>query len=187
METRGSQKKETVWTLADTVTLLRIPAAILTVWALHFGRWYALGGIFVIGLTDFLDGRIARRFGLVTDLGGMLDGLIDKLTALIVVLGFAYHGLLEPWHIPLFLTRDLLVGIGVGLLALFRIRRPHYRSRPLGKMVSWVQVFTVIAALFEFYTVVFVWCIFGLSLAAVTDYGLQALRESEKGEEGQAA
>ena len=49
--------------------------------------------IVVSGLTDFFDGKIARKFGMVTDIGKMLDPIADKITigAIIISLAYKYH------------------------------------------------------------------------------------------------
>ncbi len=58
--------------------------------ALHGGPYWPIYLVIVLsGLTDFLDGKIARRFNMVTDLGKMLDPIADKVTIGAIILSLA--------------------------------------------------------------------------------------------------
>jgi cardiolipin synthase (CMP-forming) len=74
----------------------------------------ALITLVVAGVTDFLDGFLARRLHQVTRLGKLLDPLADRLTILTATLGLAYRGFLPLWLVLLVLARDvcmLVLGI----------------------------------------------------------------------------
>lgn len=72
--------KNSDWTLANIVSLCRL-AGIPLLWLFVFqGRYEWVGtGIFILLLTDFLDGLLARSLNQVTELGAKLDSLADNL------------------------------------------------------------------------------------------------------------
>ncbi len=67
--------------------------------------WLVLGS----GLSDFLDGWVARRWQVQSWQGGLLDGIADKLFILCVLITFVAAGKFSVWWIPALLARDLLV------------------------------------------------------------------------------
>lgn len=79
----------------------------------------AMAVLFLSCLTDFLDGKIARKFDMVTDFGKMLDPIADKLTqgALAVALTFHYPDMV--WVFLLFLAKEIYMGI-MGMVLLHK-------------------------------------------------------------------
>lgn len=100
--------------IPNLLSCFRIVLIPLFVWryvtAQQPGHLYAAAGIVALsGLTDLLDGLIARRFGMVTQLGKALDPLADKLTqcALLVCL-LTRHPLIK-WLVVLFFVKEISV------------------------------------------------------------------------------
>ncbi|MBR4081668.1 MAG: CDP-diacylglycerol--glycerol-3-phosphate 3-phosphatidyltransferase [Clostridia bacterium] len=76
------------------------------------GLWWNLAAAAVYGVaafTDFLDGHIARKQGIVTDLGKFLDPVADKLLNLSAMIMLIHQGLLPAWIVVLILARELCV------------------------------------------------------------------------------
>ena len=93
--------KESFWqeyfSIPNIMGYFRIVLAVLYVWAFYMSLdgapyWPVIAIIVVSGLTDFFDGKIARKFHMVTDWGKMLDPIADKVTigAIILSLMFKY-------------------------------------------------------------------------------------------------
>ena len=87
-------KKEELWSLPNQLSYVRLLLIPLFVW-LYLGLDNHVAALVVIvfsGFTDVLDGHIARRYNMVTDLGKILDPAADKLTkaALLVCLSLRY-------------------------------------------------------------------------------------------------
>lgn len=77
----------------------------------------AAGLVFgVAAFTDMLDGKIARKYNLITNLGKFLDPLADKMLTTAAFLGFLAAGHLDVWAVMLILTREFMV-TSVRLLA----------------------------------------------------------------------
>jgi phosphatidylglycerophosphate synthase len=90
----------------NVLTALRIALAL----ALPFVPERAYGPVVVAaGLSDFLDGWIARRFHATSDLGALLDGVADKLFVLSAVLTLVLGGAMPWWQGAAVMSRDLVV------------------------------------------------------------------------------
>lgn len=75
-------------------------------------RYFIAGALFIIAsLTDFLDGYIARKYKMVTDLGKMLDAIADKFLVNSVLIILASQGLIHPIIPVIVVTRDTVVDI----------------------------------------------------------------------------
>lgn len=99
--------------LPNKLTVMRIVMAplflLLLFWEFPFHH-LAAGLVFgAAALTDMFDGRIARRRGLITNLGKFLDPLADKMLTTAAFLGFLAAGHLDVWAVMLILTREFLV------------------------------------------------------------------------------
>lgn len=76
---------------------------------------FVLAGILLLvsGITDCLDGFIARNFNMITDLGKVLDPLADKLTQVMTVFCLAVKGIRSMWVLfAVLVIKDLLMLIG---------------------------------------------------------------------------
>ncbi len=120
-----------VWTIPNLLSFIRI--LLIPLFAYLFLKENLLWAVFVLalsGLSDFFDGKIARRFNQVSALGKLLDPVADKLTqATIAVLLFYRffnannHTLkLFAWVFLLFIVKELVMLIGGGLMIYFGIR-----------------------------------------------------------------
>lgn len=98
--------------LLTVVRILLVPLILLLLARGEFGSalWLVLGA----GLTDFLDGYIARRFGLMTRLGGILDPLADKFLIVSSFVVLAWLGLVPWWLAIAIVGRDLVILTGAG-------------------------------------------------------------------------
>ena len=85
--------------------ILLIPAVLVLIHQRSFAAGFALAGW--VFLTDFLDGRLARKLGVVTQAGMILDPVADKLVAL-AMFGYLFAvGGVPGWYVLLIFVRDL--------------------------------------------------------------------------------
>lgn len=73
-------------------------------------KYFIAGGLFVIAsLTDFLDGMIARKYGLITNTGKMLDAIADKVLVNSVLIILAANGFINAIIPVVIVLRDIVV------------------------------------------------------------------------------
>jgi cardiolipin synthase (CMP-forming) len=150
-----------VRTLPNILTLLRI--GLLPAWLAlaALERTHALEGapvhrgpvlllMLLIGLTDFCDGLIARRWHLETNLGAMLDAVADKLASFLAVTFLAFFAApaftpLPVWLWAALFGRDLLLGTGYVTVWL-KHRAVRVAHRWHGRAATFLLFVIVVAA-----------------------------------------
>lgn len=99
--------------LPNLICVLRILLVVPIVLALLEGnQLLALGLILVAGVSDGLDGYLAKRFGWRTRLGGILDPAADKILLVAVYVTLVWTGLVPFWLMAVVLGRDLVIVSG---------------------------------------------------------------------------
>ena len=111
----GEQVRRT-WTVADVLSVVRVPMAIAFV--LVSNEWWRLGIVALAGLTDLLDGRIARRYG-SSRIGPIVDPIADKLFMACAFGVVAFSGRLEWYEIVGVLLRDIIATVAFVATGLF--------------------------------------------------------------------
>lgn len=133
--------------LPNALTLARIAACLPLAWLIVDGReraalWLAM----LAGVSDVLDGFLARRMGWQSRLGGLLDPIADKLFMVCAFLALGWVGALPWWLIGLVMLRDVV--IVVGAIAYHWLVEPVPAAPSLpGKASTMAQVLLVLAVL----------------------------------------
>jgi len=114
-------------------------------------KYWALCTFVVAGLTDVLDGMIARKYNLITDFGKLMDPLADKLMVITVMFSLAIGSPqippVMPWAVLLvILGKELLMMLG-GLMMLGRHIVVY--SKPIGKAAQALLTVGLVAAFFH--------------------------------------
>jgi len=147
----------TALTPANQITLLRmllIPAFVILVVYGHLG--WALLVFATAGLTDALDGLIARRSGDKSNLGAWLDPMADKLllvsTFVVLTLpGLGLANTLPIWLTVLIISRDVGIVLTVAIINL--ATGPHtFRPSIYGKIATATYILTAVLAMFFNYS-----------------------------------
>ena len=101
--------------------------------------------LFIIGcLTDFLDGKIARKRNLVTDFGKFIDPVADKLLVLTTLIMLVYLKMMPAWIVIIILCRELAVD---GLRMVAVTKGNVIAAGPLGKWKTACQMILISAML----------------------------------------
>jgi len=113
---------------------------------LHHNYRQALLLLVLAGLTDWLDGYLARRGGSVTRLGAYLDPVADKALLVTVYLALGGAALVPRWLVMIVVGRDVLILIFAGV-ALAATRQRNFDPSVWGKLSTLVQIVTGAAVL----------------------------------------
>ena len=101
--------------LPNKLTLLRIcliPVFVILMLSKVSNFFLISCVIFIIAsITDFLDGKIARKYNLVTDFGKFMDPLADKLLVLSALICMIEYDLVAGWMVIIIVARELTVSI----------------------------------------------------------------------------
>lgn len=131
--------------LPNQLTLGRLVLTLIFVFCLSapipFGITIALVLFCVAGITDYVDGVLARRWGLITNFGKLMDPLIDKI---MIASGFVClipFGAVPAWAAIIIVSREFLV---TGLRLLAGSRGLVLPAESLGKHKTTWQIVTVI-------------------------------------------
>jgi cardiolipin synthase len=117
----GSRLEEHIFTVPNALSLARLFMVPIVVALLLVRADGLAAAVFVLAsVTDFLDGRLARRSG-PTRLGQILDPVADRLMLSSVAVVLAVRGLLPAWAVAILVGRDLLALVG-GIVVGTKIR-----------------------------------------------------------------
>lgn len=96
--------------LPNLITIARIISVVPVAWLLWQESYRAALVLLILaGLSDGLDGYLARRYQWFTRLGALLDPVADKLFIVTIMLVFGFKGFLPWWIVLLIFGRDLLI------------------------------------------------------------------------------
>ena len=100
-----------VWTLPNLLSMVRLAGVPVFLWLVLGPEWdgWALVLLMVSGLTDWLDGYLARKLDQRSTLGEILDPVADRLYILAVVVGLALRDIIPWWMALLLPLRDALL------------------------------------------------------------------------------
>jgi len=125
-----------VWTVPNLISMARLAGVPVFLWLVlgpEADGW-ALGLLMLSGVTDYLDGYLARRLNQTSALGEILDPVADRLYILAVVIGLALRDIIPWWVAVILPLRDVLLW---GLVPVLRTR--GYSALPvhfLGKAAT---------------------------------------------------
>ena len=137
-------KKKNLLTGPTILTLIRIilvlPLMIFIFQDSLFAKIVALVCFIIASVTDFIDGRWARKAHIVTDLGAFLDPLADKMLINLTFLALVYMNIVPLWMFAIILIRDFAVD---GMRMMSAKNGITISASIFGKTKTMVQMFTV--------------------------------------------
>jgi cardiolipin synthase len=107
-----------VATVPNALSLLRLVLVPVFCWLILVGHdGWALTVLAVSGVSDYLDGMLARRWGQVSRIGQLLDPAADRLYIVSTLVGLALRDVIPWWLVVVLVSRDLLLSLTVPVLA----------------------------------------------------------------------
>jgi cardiolipin synthase len=137
--------------LPNILTLIRvllIPVFVILILDKSF--WGALITFAIAGITDGIDGLIARLTHQRTELGAYLDPIADKLLLSAAFITLAIIEILPGWLTVIVITRDMIILVGFLVLMLTN-HRPKIRISLVSKVTTVFQIATILLAFLKGY------------------------------------
>ncbi len=125
------------------ITVARIALTPFSVGLILEQNWgWALAVFAVAGVSDALDGWLAKTFHLESELGALLDPIADKALIISSLVALAAVGVAPVWLTLLIVTRDAMIVTVVGLSRLFS-RQVSIRPHPVSKATTVAQILLI--------------------------------------------
>ena len=116
-----------VWTPPNILSMLRLVVVPIFLWLIlsnHDG--WAVVVLTLSGVSDYFDGKIARKYNMVSRVGQLLDPLADRLYILSTLFGLAWREIIPWWLVAILVGREVF-----GTVLLMVVRHYGYRALPV--------------------------------------------------------
>ncbi|HPP06167.1 MAG TPA: CDP-diacylglycerol--glycerol-3-phosphate 3-phosphatidyltransferase, partial [Syntrophorhabdaceae bacterium] len=146
-------EKASIWTLPNRLSLIRIlsiPIIIILITSQEKNLLFASGLLFILaGITDGLDGFMARRMNLTSRLGVYLDPIADKLLVSSVLITLSYYRMVPLWVTILLVAREFIIN---GLRSFYATEGIIIYPSFAGKLKTALQLTGIAFLLFSEYS-----------------------------------
>lgn len=159
-------------TIFRVILIVPFVAIMLFGEGVNYGKWIALGIFIVASLTDLLDGKIARKYNLVTNFGKFMDPLADKLLVCAAMICLVEMGKIPAWIVIVIISREFVIS-GFRLIAADNgvvIAASYWgKFKTTFQMVMICLMIADIAAL-QVVTQLVMWVALALTVISLVDY-----------------
>lgn len=126
--------------IPNLITLARILAVPIVVWAIMSGQMmFAFLLFLAAGVSDAVDGFLAKRFGMASELGAYLDPLADKALIVSIYVSLGIAGAIPGWLVILVVSRDIMI-IAAVILSWLIDRPVKVKPHPVSKLNTAAQI-----------------------------------------------
>jgi cardiolipin synthase (CMP-forming) len=110
LENEAGSRETTELSIPNIITLGRIILVPVVVWAIASNQMEIAFAVFVVaGVSDAVDGFLAKRFNLRSELGALLDPLADKALLVSIFVTLGVWGAIPRWIVILVVSRDIMI------------------------------------------------------------------------------
>jgi len=116
-----AEPPERIWTIPNLISVARLLGVPVFLWLVlglrtTAGDWWAVGLLIAAGISDWLDGKIARALNQQSRLGQLLDPAADRLYIAATVIALAVRAIIPWWLVAVLAARELLMAIVLAIL-----------------------------------------------------------------------
>ena len=127
MGERRWRLNDRLWTWPNALSFARLIGVPVFLWLVLVKEdWWALGILVFAGLSDWLDGKLARMLDQTSEIGTLLDPAADRLYILATLIGLVVRGVVPWWLMLVLVGREVYMG-----LPLYVLRRHGYGPPPV--------------------------------------------------------
>ena len=118
-----AEPRDRNFTVPNAISVARLAGVPVFLWLVLGPQadWWAVALLILAGISDWLDGKLARAWNQQSQLGQVLDPAADRLYIAATLAGLAIRGIIPWWLVALLVSRELVVGV-----ALLVLRRHSY-------------------------------------------------------------
>ncbi len=111
-------QSDRIFTVPNILSFLRLLGVPLFLWLILVPQadWWALAVLVFAGVSDYLDGYLARRWHQITRIGQLLDPLADRLYILATLIGLFLRDIIPLWLVVVLISRDVVMACFLLLL-----------------------------------------------------------------------
>ena len=144
--------------------------------AVPYGNWIALVIFAIASLTDMLDGKIARKYNLVTNFGKFMDPLADKLLVSSAMIAFVELGRIPCWIVLVIIAREFIIS-GFRLIAAENgvVIAANYwgKFKTVSQMLMIILLILNFGGIFDVIETILIWLSLALTVISLLTYIMQ--------------
>jgi len=147
LEDQDKKSAENIWNMANVLTLFRVVLIPVFIWIYRKGYLIAALAVFLLAsLTDWLDGRVARKYNTITKFGIVMDPLADKLLCVTALAFLASSGKANWIPVTPIIVKEVILIIGsIGLIK----KDIVLPSQRIGKVAQWLMIVAISLSFFH--------------------------------------
>ena len=160
-------------TVARMILVPFLVLFMLTGWGGDTNRYISLAIFVVASVTDWLDGKLARKYNLVTNFGKFMDPLADKLLVCSAMICFIELDKLPAWIVIIIIGREFIIS-GFRLIAAENgiVIAANYwgKFKTVSQMIMIILLLIDLGGVFDILEQVFIWLSVALTIISLITY-----------------